>query len=97
MHSALTRVQAVFNYFTTVAVVIASLASLSVLLHPEPTDLESLGTLPLAAGLAVTDAVAPAGLKWPNDVLIDGRKLCGILADVVSIATDQPSPMPFNP
>lgn len=34
MHSALTRVQAVFNYFTTVAVVIASLASLSVLLHP---------------------------------------------------------------
>lgn len=34
MHSALARVQAVFNYFTTVAVVIACLASLSVLLHP---------------------------------------------------------------
>lgn len=58
---------------------------LSVLLHPEPADLERLGTLPLAAGLAVTDVVAPAGLKWPNDVLIDDRKLCGILAEATGL------------
>jgi len=47
--------------------------------------------LPLVTGLAVLDAVAAAGLppgvdvglKWPNDLLVDGRKVAGILADRV--------------
>jgi BirA family transcriptional regulator, biotin operon repressor / biotin---[acetyl-CoA-carboxylase] ligase len=44
--------------------------------------------LPLLAGLAVTDALirvcgVDARLKWPNDVLIDGRKVAGVLAEVV--------------
>ena len=51
----------------------------SVLLLPE--SLEQLGTLPLAAGLAVTDSIEGTVLKWPNDVHIDGNKLCGILAE----------------
>lgn len=51
----------------------------SVLILPE--SLDHLGTLPLAAGLAVTDSVDGAVLKWPNDVHIDGKKLCGILAE----------------
>lgn len=51
----------------------------SVLLLPD--SLDHLGTLPLAAGLAVTDSVDGAVLKWPNDVHIDGKKLCGILAE----------------
>lgn len=51
----------------------------SVLLLPE--SLEHLGTLPLAAGLAVTDSIERTVLKWPNDVHIDGNKLCGILAE----------------
>lgn len=43
--------------------------------------------LSLAAGLAALQAleeygVDGAGLKWPNDVLWDGRKLAGLLADV---------------
>lgn len=48
-----------------------------------------LGWLPLAAGIAMAEAVAAVlpdrevGLKWPNDVLVGGRKVCGILADVV--------------
>lgn len=45
--------------------------------------------LPLIAGLAVADGlrdvgVADVAVKWPNDVLIDGRKICGILAELVA-------------
>jgi BirA family biotin operon repressor/biotin-[acetyl-CoA-carboxylase] ligase len=38
--------------------------------------------LPLAAALAVADlAGEEARVKWPNDVLVDGRKVAGILAE----------------
>jgi BirA family transcriptional regulator, biotin operon repressor / biotin---[acetyl-CoA-carboxylase] ligase len=52
-----------------------------------PSD--AWGWLPLATGLAVVDAVAAvadveAGLKWPNDVIADGGKLAGILAEVAA-------------
>jgi BirA family transcriptional regulator, biotin operon repressor / biotin---[acetyl-CoA-carboxylase] ligase len=49
----------------------------SLVLRGERVDL-----LPLAAGLAVARvAGAEALIKWPNDVLIGGRKVAGILAE----------------
>ncbi|MEN2738069.1 biotin--[acetyl-CoA-carboxylase] ligase [Microbacterium sp. X-17] len=52
---------------------------------------QARGWIPLLAGAAMTRAVArqaqsgghTVGLKWPNDVLVDGRKICGILAEAV--------------
>lgn len=46
-----------------------------------------LETLSLVAGLAAAGAIERCcairpGLKWPNDVLIDGRKLAGCLIDL---------------
>ncbi len=51
-----------------------------------------LGGLSLAAGVAIvrslrTFGIDTAGLKWPNDVLVDGAKLAGILIDVIGEST----------
>ena len=42
--------------------------------------------LPLAVAVAVSEALNAiglqgAGIKWPNDILVDGRKLAGILVE----------------
>jgi BirA family biotin operon repressor/biotin-[acetyl-CoA-carboxylase] ligase len=56
---------------------------LSVLLRPTVSP-DRLGALPLVVGLAVAEAIeAKTGLsprlKWPNDLLLNGGKVAGIL------------------
>ena len=64
----------------------------SVILRPAlpPSDVLPLS---LAAGLAVQAAIREidsrvlADLKWPNDLLINGKKFCGILTEMSGEAT----------
>jgi BirA family transcriptional regulator, biotin operon repressor / biotin---[acetyl-CoA-carboxylase] ligase len=64
----------------------------SVVLRPALPPSEVL-TLSLAAGLAVRAAIrrvdsrAEVDLKWPNDLLIGGKKACGILTEMNAEAT----------
>jgi len=64
----------------------------SVILRPSLPPAEVL-VLSLAAGLAVQTAIRQIDpnlnpdLKWPNDVLLEGKKVCGILTEMNAEAT----------
>lgn len=64
-----------------------SALAVSVLVRVPEVPPAARGWIPLAAGAAMAHAVAAqlpgrgVGVKWPNDVLVDGRKICGILAE----------------
>lgn len=65
--------------------------ALSVGVDAEGRPPSDWGWLPLLTGVAVADAVQATtgitpGLKWPNDILVEERKLGGILAEVASPA-----------
>lgn len=71
----------------------------SVLLRPVAVDgtalpLERFGWFPLLAGACLAEAIAavlgasagaegPVAVKWPNDVQVGGRKIAGLLAELV--------------
>jgi len=58
----------------------------SVVLRPEMSPLDAL-FLSLMTGIAMAEAVERTtglrcDLRWPNDVLLNGRKICGILTEM---------------
>ncbi len=62
----------------------------SIVLRPDLAP-DSLPVLTLALGLAAADAIAeaaslPCDLRWPNDVMLDGRKVAGILVQLLDSA-----------
>jgi BirA family transcriptional regulator, biotin operon repressor / biotin---[acetyl-CoA-carboxylase] ligase len=64
---------------------------LTLLLRPQ-LDLRVWPLITLAAALAVADALRDmcklqVDIKWPNDIVFDERKLCGILAETVETAS----------
>jgi BirA family biotin operon repressor/biotin-[acetyl-CoA-carboxylase] ligase len=61
---------------------------LSIILTPN-ADYSKIPLITLATGVAVAKALENIGvenpeIKWPNDILIKGRKVCGILAEAVT-------------
>ena len=67
----------------------ASLAA-SILVRPAGVDITNFGWLPILAGLAMSRTVAEflpnhdVALKWPNDVLVNDKKISGVLSELLS-------------
>ena len=72
--------------------------AISVLVRPmgsegQRVDIARWGWLPLLAGLAMSTTVsallpdAEVRLKWPNDVLVGGKKISGILSELLPDAS----------
>lgn len=63
-----------------------SAIAMSLLLRPDIRP-ENASRLTLIMGLAVAQACReyckiPVQIKWPNDVVADGKKICGILTEM---------------
>lgn len=54
-----------------------------------PIEFPRIASLPMAAVLGVADALEALGLvvhtKWPNDLLVERRKICGVLAESCAV------------
>lgn len=64
---------------------------LSILIRPPASAVERIGTMPFATGLALVDTIGydnGARMKWPNDLNVDNRKMCGILAEAVALGAE---------
>lgn len=60
--------------------------AMSILLRPQIAP-DRASMLTIVAAMAVADAVKevtalPVGIKWPNDIVVNKKKLCGILTEM---------------
>jgi BirA family biotin operon repressor/biotin-[acetyl-CoA-carboxylase] ligase len=60
--------------------------AMSILLKPQISPQDAPSITPVLA-IAAVEAVKKetgidAGIKWPNDIVLDGKKLCGILTEM---------------
>jgi BirA family biotin operon repressor/biotin-[acetyl-CoA-carboxylase] ligase len=77
----------------------------SVILRPPRAARAQAHQLAFLAGVAVAlgirrETALDARLKWPNDVIINGRKVCGVIGEMVNVgllARPQPRPGKGNP
>lgn len=61
--------------------------STSLLLTPDDITLEAIPTITVVAAMAVRDALSrlyglEGKIKWPNDIVLGGKKICGILTEM---------------
>ena len=63
---------------------------ISLFIHTD-AELIAVPSLTMAVALAVNDLLRSKGIlsepKWPNDVLVGGKKICGILSERIERAT----------
>ena len=68
----------------------------SLVLRPRPVERDVIPLYSALGALAVVSALeekygSKPEIKWPNDVLVQGRKLCGILAEAVWLGSQAES------
>lgn len=61
---------------------------MTILLRPDISP-DSAPMLTLVMGLSVAEGIrevtgADAGIKWPNDIVVNGKKICGILTEMTT-------------
>ena len=63
--------------------------AVSILVRPQEVNIQHFGWLPILAGIAMTQTVAAflpdarVELKWPNDVLVNDKKISGVLSELL--------------